>query len=230
MSSLSSGPVWFTHTLDEAKVYGKYAIEYELVQDVVLLNPINANFHNDYLSKLNNLYTGTANNGVDENKIQASLPFGLPNYDAQVRYLRSKNVKLIDVKEWNVRHDHAIEFIHNKHRYSDFSRDIFLVTNLKTLYGDKYHGYMTNIMWPSKLHDGFFGRELCLFAASALVKSPRIIQFGGTRKIKQIDGPVKDTWNRMNDPRLTPELWNSMVTKIGLHNFKRLGITPPNYT
>lgn len=56
--------------------------------------------------------------------------------------------------------------------------------------------------WPSKLHDGFFNKEICLFKVDGVVtvskivsggKSSRRIKSGGTNK--DIPG---DTWNRLS--------------------------------
>ena len=142
---------------------------YELLQEVLLIDPMNLNFQNDYVSKLNDIYPGT-------------------NY---------------------------------------YGLDIFMVSNLKSIYGDKCHGYMTKIKWPSKLHDG---REICLFNPLILLKKIDDMS-GGVGKIKKngIIIPKNETWNRICDPRLTPDIWNAMTKKIGPDAFKRLGIIPPHY-
>lgn len=209
-------PIWLSEDEETAKLYGKSIIKYKLIQDIKLLNLADLKFHEHYLNILNLLYTGTNDNGVDEKKLEAAIPLGLPNYYAQITYLNMKRVNIIKLKEWTDTQELYNQFLLNRHRYSTFERDKEMVKLLKDIYGKKSHGYITKIKWPSKLHDGFFNKELCLFDGSGLIS---IISPSGGKKIKttkkQKAGEIieGDTWNRMNH-NITKEDMDKLDEKL----------------
>jgi hypothetical protein len=195
-------PLWLSLDKTDAMLYGNIIMEYELLRDINLLNIMNLDFHNNYLNILNLIYTGIKYDGVDDRKIEASIPIGLPDYDTQYNYLFSKGVELKNTPNWLLEHDRAVKFLLNRHRYSIFERDKLLVKTLILIYGNKCDGYISQIKWPSKFHDGFFNKEICLFnpTSDLLKHKPK----GGNKKkiIKNKGGaydiPKGDSWNRMN--------------------------------
>ena len=199
-----TGPLWLSLDKDTALLYGNTVIEYTLTKDITLLNIIDLDFHTNYLNILNLIYTGTKSDGVDDRKIEASISIGLPDFESQYRYLQSKNVILPKITKWTDKHEIASKFILNRHRYSTFDRDKLFVDTLKLIYSKKCIGYISKIKWPSKLHDGFFNTELCIFDPTPSL----LIQNGGKIKIKKskkkLGGaseiPEGDSWNRMNKP------------------------------
>ena len=218
--SLNDEPIWLMASLGEAKLYGDVIQEYELQTDIKLLNPLDPNFQNDYLGKLNLMYEGDNKDGLSFLKFSGCIPFGLPDYYVQQKYLKQVYGITPELNEWNETHDVASHFVGEKHRYSTFKGDQNMIKILKQVYGDEYNGYMTNIMWPSKFHDGLFHKEVCLFSSN-LVKPNNIIR-GGSEDNKQnihlkmlriLDDketieykkrfpnkPIfNDTWNRMDD-------------------------------
>lgn len=198
-------PMWVALTMEDALNYGNIVVEYHVTKEITLINPMDKHFHIDYTTKLNKLFTGKNMNGVDDRKFDALIPFGLPSYDIQITYLKMNKVKLPELKDWGTRHELAVACIDNKHRYSAYHRDKIIADLLRRLYSN-YDGYMTNIMWPSKLHDGFFNKEVCVFNPIDCLKQIKIMTTseGGGKKKKDtfIKKPKGDSWNRMNDPRL----------------------------
>ena len=199
--TIDDKPTWYAFSLEDALGYGDTVLEYEVVKPLNLINPIDGIFQLDYMSKINKIFPGTKYNGIDDRKFQALIPFGLPSYGFQQYYIKLNKIKINEPKSWSGKHDIAVDFIGNKHRYSTYERDKYLVTILSSMY-DNFDGYMTNIMWPSKWHDGFFNREICIFNPSKSVG--QLHKGGEKKKIKRgyIKKPKGDSWNRMNDPRL----------------------------
>ena len=208
----STDPIWFVETLEEAVHYGTTIREYTFKHPVKLLNPMCGYFQNDYINKLSTLYPGTNGIGFDEDKIKAAIPFGLPNFDVQIEYLVNQRIQIRKPSVWDFKRESCVQFINNKHRYSEFSRDVFMINILKALYASEFHGFMTNIRWPSKLHDGFFNREICIFHPSINLVEGQIIQIGSGKHIKAHfpNVPVGDSWNRHTDPRLNQGLLKNM--------------------
>jgi hypothetical protein len=197
---ISDKPLWLSVDKDSATLYGDQIIEYKLLKDVKLLNIIDSDFHKNYLNILNLIYTGTNFDGVDNRKIEASIPIGLPDFETQYRYLISKNILIQNVTKWTTEHEIANKFLFNLHRYSTFEKDKLFVKTLKYIYGNQCNGYISKLKWPSRLHDGFFNREICLFNP---MNDLLFIKKGGKkRNIKKGGGnyevPEGDSWNRMN--------------------------------
>jgi len=198
---IKDDPLWLSLDNIDALLYGNTIIEYVLLKDVNFLNIMDLDFHKNYLNILNLIYTGTKFDGVDDRKIEASIPIGLPDYETQFNYLFLKGVKLTEPQNWLLEHERAAKFLQNRHRYSIFERDKLLVKTLKLIYGNKCDGYISQIKWPSKLHNGFFNREICLFNPTTELlfkktkggRKKQIIKKGGTYDI-----PEGDSWNRHN--------------------------------
>lgn len=216
---MENKPTWFAFDKDTAKSYGPYIYSYRIIQDLKLINIGSLQFHSQYLDLLNRVYTGKNYNGIDERKLIGSIPLGLPNLSIQVQYLKDKGVKINDLRDWlkpeNVqRYGIASSFFSDKHRYSSYEKDKEMIKILQDLYKSYYHGYSTKVMWPSKLHDGLFNKELCIFQPTLQLKLESI---GGNRKKKFIIGggdescPIivnGDTWNRHKG--FTKDEWDKL--------------------
>jgi hypothetical protein len=112
--------------------------------------------------------------------------------------LLSQNVNIQTPKHWSFLHEMDSKFFKSRHRYSSYNRDRELVSALRSLYGNICDGYIANIHWPSKFHDGYFNKELCIFNPLSRVTQ----KGGGTTKLKtkrHNEEPIGDTWNRMNN-------------------------------
>jgi hypothetical protein len=205
-------PMWLSEDFETAKLYGSIVLTYKLEKDIILLSLTDLEFHNHFLNILNIIYT--ENDGADEKKIIAGLPLGLPNYFTQIQYLNSIRVKIIELENWNGNHEVYSQFLLNRHRYSTFERDKEMVKLLKKIYGNKCNGYISKIKWPSKLHDGYFNKELCLFDGTGLIS---LISSKGGKKSKktQKGGEVipGDSWNRMNH-NITKEEMDKLDEKL----------------
>jgi hypothetical protein len=197
-------PLWLCLDKESALLYGNTVIEYKLLKDVTLLNIQDLGFHSNYLNVLNLIYKGTKSDGVDNNKIEASIPIGLPDLETQYKYLISKRVLLPKLTTWTNEHEIASKFLLNRHRYSTFERDKFFVDTLNTIYGKDCHGYISPIKWPSKLHDGLFNTEVCLFSPTTdlIIQNKKAGGKNKTKKkdVKSYEVPEGDSWNRMNKP------------------------------
>jgi hypothetical protein len=201
-------PLWITLSKEDAEAYGSQVVQFVLERDVALFDPMTTAFQIEYMKALNAKFPGTNFDGVDDRKIRAAIPFGLPDFPTQYAYLRSRKVKLdIDESKWANEHAYACACINNKHRYSDFERDLFTVETLFQLFGDRYDGYISRLRWPSKFHNGMFPREVCIFRPKDKVKIKGEGGKKGSRKPRkggapQIDFiydhvPPGETWNRM---------------------------------
>jgi hypothetical protein len=225
---------WFALDENDAKLYGSLIYEYKLTADIILIDVLDTNFHNDYMAKLNNLFKGNNHTGFDVNKFNACIPLGLPNYTVQRRFLNHIDISKNKLTE---KQKVCIECMNGKHRYSEFSRDKYMVSILKYLYNHKYHGYMTDIMWPSIYHNGYFNREICIFEPMKCLMLYKITKNNGgssmtkstkRKKPEYIKVPKGDSWNRMNDPRLTPEMWKEtekeILDSIDSKTFEMMGL------
>lgn len=209
-------PTWLSQDKEIALLYGNYIQEFIVKKDILLINLTSNEFHIDYLDKLNQLFTGNKFDDVDDRKMEAAIPLGLPSFDYQTHYLLSKNIKLENPTKWTIQHEIANSFLLNKHRYSTYERDKNLSNILYNLYGNKYKGYITNIKWPSKLHNGMFNRECCLFKPSDLIEINRS-QKGGNKKHKKggnFDNITGDSWNRMRENIWKPGEFEKLTEEI----------------
>lgn len=194
---MDNSPKWFAFT-----------------EDIKLINLMDRIFHHDYMHKFNMVSHGCFLNGVDDTKQRLGVPIGLPNYEEQLKYLKKQRVNIVQVSKWSDEHETALQWINGKNRYSEFNRDKEFASVLYKLYSSSYDGYMTKLLWPSKLHDGFFMREICLFVPLMFVKKLGYIgHTGGTvsrtyrKKIVPAKGtkfPPGETWHR-----LVVNPWNS---------------------
>lgn len=232
-TDITGKAMWFSVDKADALLYGNKIIKYKLLKDINLLNITDINFHNNYLNILNLLYTGTNYDSVDAKKIEAAIP----DYEVQCSYLHSKGILLNNTVHWTNEHEIASRFLMNRHRYSTFERDKLLVSTLYKIYGTKCEGYISKIKWPSKLHDGFFNREICLFSPSAelLIEQKTGGKEASLRKnvkIKKRKGgsnyeivPEGDSWNRMNQKmELIPaeELFKDSNIEFVMENLDKL--------
>lgn len=202
LQPILQGISWFAYTEDDAKLYGKNVSTYKVKKDLHLLNPMSPIFHAEYMTKLNDTFTGTNFNGIDDKKNRLGLPFGLPDYESQLNFLKKKRVKLEEIEDWTKEHDVALSWCNNKHRYSEYSRDMFSVTAMAYVYHDKYDGYATKTKWPSKLHNGLFMKEICVFDYDSCIEIVSKVKYGGGRgKQIQIRTPLPHgaTWYKFDN-------------------------------
>lgn len=227
---LHSKSTWFAFDEQTARRYNKKIHKYTLNQDVKCINIMSHLFHQDYLDKLNMIYKGDDNKGLDIRKFDAAIPIGLPSLDEQIRFLASINVNL-KIGQLNPTQHAFNAFLNGKHRYSTYDRDMRMATLLSKLYPE-YKGFASLIEWPSVLMDGMFNREICLFTPNECLTH---VQLGGRKRQIKVatkqhgctskpkdekkevvnipsSGIEGDSWNRHNDHY--PEIDKKIIDEI----------------
>ena len=169
---INESPLWCAHNVQNANKYGKYLYMIKPLRKLKLIDISNISFHNDYISRVNNLKF-TENSSLAEEKAYCMLALGLPNFKTQLRYL-PKNISGVypntplDEKSFKI--FNMIEmfspYFGERHRYSLESNGINLdkrmVSMLMELYPD-YDGYICKSYWPSYHLGGFMHPETCIF-------------------------------------------------------------------
>ena len=81
-----------------------------------------------------------------------------------MNFFKYEKIKLQEPTVWysNRYNEIAVNFLNDKHRYSEFSRDLNSVKVLKELFPN-FDGYGTRLKWPSIFHNGSLCREVCIF-------------------------------------------------------------------
>jgi hypothetical protein len=199
---LLTEPMWFAIKENDAILYGKHVIKYQVLQDVTLFDPMTQAFQTEYIRTLNMKYTGINDDGVDIRKFKAALPFGLPCHKSQVDLLTALSIPIPNPDKWSIQHDIAANFINNKHRYSEISQDISMVSVLNEIFGTMYDGYITRLKWPTKLHNGMFMKEVFkpngkLSQISPVSKGGKKQKGGFPNKLIHEHVPEGDSWNRL---------------------------------
>jgi hypothetical protein len=166
-------PLWFGEEEKVAKKYPRnYIFEFTTKRDLRLLNISHPLFHQDFMNKLLIMYRdfearfdGTRLI-IPDDVLHALLPIGLFGLESQVEFLQNQRVDLSHLNYnsvWNKSFEKYVDACFGgKHRYSIYERDLRMVNVMKWLYRE-YDGYIIPMMWPSKLLDGLFNREICLF-------------------------------------------------------------------
>ena len=155
-------PIWLGE-INTAKKYGKYVHKFRTKKQLKLIDVTNGIFHNDFISKLNNLFKDQS--ASSEIKGMILLPFGLPNLDTQLR-LKKLEKNILYNKDII---DQYIGYFNNKHRLSIDKYDQETVKIMKILY-PSFDGYISENLWPSYFHDGFVLPELCIFNPSLSIE------------------------------------------------------------
>lgn len=171
--NISDIPLWFGEKENIARKYTrKYLYEFKTKRDFRLLNITHPLFHQDFMNKLMIMYRDyeARFNGtellVPDDVLHALLPIGLFGIESQIDFLSSQRVDLSHINNntlWNESFQKYVDSCFGgKHRYSVYERDLNMVKLMRWLYRE-YDGYIIPVMWPSKLLDGLFNREICLF-------------------------------------------------------------------
>lgn len=187
---------WFTLSLQDAATYGETITEYTTNKDLKLLNITSLTFHLDFMDRLNIKFPGDNYSGFDHNKIKCLIPFGLVDIESQKKGMSMIGFHMNEnTSNWNPGFDYLSSILYNRHRVSEHSLDTYLVTVLEEIYGEQYDGYISPITWPTKLHGGFFPREVCMFKRGNVKeeKEHKRSQLGGT--MKHIQTPIPDLSN-----------------------------------
>ncbi len=165
---------WYSLSLEDSYTYGQKITEYSTTKELKLLNITSLSFHTDFIDRLNIMYPGIDNTGFDIDKIKCFIPLGLVDLQSQVLSLSLLNCQMpINTMNWDIKCELTSMNLLNRHRLSDHALDTHLVSILEKIYGNYYDGYISPIKWPTKLHGGFFPRELCLFKVPNDVKEEK---------------------------------------------------------
>ena len=163
-TTISKGGRWYTLSLKDAYTYGENITEYVTTKELVLLNITSLSFHIDYMDRLSSLYPGKDHIGLDINKVKGLIPLGLIDLPSQIKNLNFIGINgSLDETKWDSILEYSSNNLLNRHRFSDHGLDTNFVSILEQIYGEKFHGYISPIQWPTKLHGYFFPRELCIF-------------------------------------------------------------------
>lgn len=155
---------WYALSLEDAYIYGNTVTEYSTTKELNLLNIMSLTFHYDFIDRLNTLYPGKDNIGIDIDKLKCLVPLGLIDIKSQKIESELFGLKLpINETRWNDILELTSLTLQNRHRLSEHTLDTHLVSILEKIYGSVYDGYISPLKWPTKIHGDFFPREACLF-------------------------------------------------------------------
>ena len=169
---LNSDPLWFGN-LKTASSYGKFIFKYKTKKMLKLIDITNHNFHIDFINKVNKYFEKDPD---IRNKALLLATLGLPDFETQRYYLKKKII--IEDQENKNHIDMELPFFHHKHRFSTYQLDKRMASYLKKLY-PSFDGYISELLWPSYFHQGFFGKEICIF------DSNQTLEFIGNIQIKE---------------------------------------------
>jgi len=182
---------WYTLSLQDAYTYGENITEYSTTKDLNLLNIASLTFHNDFIDRLNIIYPDSKNSVPQYEKIKCLLPLGLADIHSQQIGTHLLNTNLpINESCWSSSHDYSSKILMNRHRLSDHRLDSQLVDILQKIYGEVYEGCISPFEWPTKIHGGYFPRELCLFKIQNIQEETthkRPQTAGGTDQIRKVE-------------------------------------------
>lgn len=202
---------WFSLSLEDAYTYGKNITEYSTINNLNLLNITSLSFHIDFIDRLNIMFPGIENTGLDENKLKCLIPLGLVDFYSQQSYLKMLNSYLpIDTTKWNDTLELLNTTFQNRHRLSEHGLDTYLVSILEKIYGTLYDGYISPIKWPSKYYGGLFPREVCLFNYDTVKEENVYIRpnhFGGGLSNTIGNTTLHKIVNELNSHKFIP-FWN----------------------
>jgi len=160
-----------------------------------LIDITNGNFHNDFMNKINTLYSEKKLKQSD--KWRHLVPLGLPSFKMQMMELpqtlqgtypsmQHVDQSMLDTIEY------YSEFFGNKHRYSIQSRefgnlDDELVKIIKHIYSNDIDGIISPSLWPSYHQGGFQHPEVCIFEPLGKVSVTKGNTGGGKKESKNYD-------------------------------------------
>lgn len=205
LSRLRLQPTWFAHTSKTANAYGKFVYTFKS-KAIILLDIQNQNFHNDFMSKLNNYYATQRNTHA----LRVLAPLGLPDYKTQMKFMEKNNVGLYpeNARQMNSKEKETLRRIEefsglygNKHRFSlqkdDDDLDREMVDMMRILYPN-FDGYTCQSLLPSYHMGGFMAAETCLFNPEKVLKSISCHSTTTDMRLIQKGGLVSDDWIERN--------------------------------
>ena len=206
--------IWFGNTEQIAKANGPVVHKFISEKDLKLLDISNPLFHLDFMGKVNNLYKGVRNCGMDAQKENALMPLGLPDVETQLLVVDKiaggfyERPDVADIRA-TAAFDKIKQFVGyfgGRHRYSRMDQyghnmDNDMVNAMIELYPD-YDGYICPIMWPSIHHAGFIMPEICIF--NPIAAGIKYLSVGGGKSLgrrkKQNGGAIEPSREYMNVP------------------------------
>lgn len=187
-------PTWFGD-VDAARTYGPVVFKFKVNRDLRLLDVSSPAFHADFIGRVNNLYKGSKQSGLDPKKENALAQLGLPDLETQMLIVQPMSGGMYERPDeederGNLQYDRILRFVGyfgRHHRYSLATPEINLerdMVNAMRLAYPTHDGYICPIMWPSFHHGGFLLPEICIFdpVASGVTLNNRVS--GGARKRK----------------------------------------------
>jgi len=149
---------WFCLNLSDTDQYGSRKFVFKANKNLRLIDLTNIKFHDDYLSKVNNLF----GNNID--KLYYLIPIGLPDYDTQIKFLESKQFPIPQInRQLSDENNILLNCLQNKSRYSEYNIDKTFVDILKQLYGTETDGYIIPRPWPTKIGNALFMPEIYVY-------------------------------------------------------------------
>ena len=174
---------WFCLNLPDTDQYGPRKFVFKPNKILRLIDLTNIKFHDDYLSKVNNLF----GNNID--KLYCLIPIGLPDYDTQIKFMSIIGHPLPNSNHTLAENDTIkLNCLQNKSRYSEYNIDKSFVDILKHIYGAETDGYIIPNPWPTKIGNGIFRSEAYVYDTSNISLLHEIPQSGGKiNNIKNIN-------------------------------------------
>jgi len=206
---------WFAYEMHVASMYGKRIRKYKLKRDIKVINVQNGFFHIDFMNHVNLLYSGNNYDGIDDRKVRALAPIGLPDVDFQQEFMRRIGVS---DHERQIREDFMSRCLFNKNRVSYYAYDPEFVDTVHKIYGDVCDGWTNPIKYVNKYMGGYLEREIFLFDISNLEMIDEI-------QLPAAGGSATSTPNYPFG--IDPETMNERVTKMMDDIRKEMYSKPP---
>ena len=167
--------IWCAHRLEDTKSYSETnVVGLTNIVDLKLIDVTHPAFHNDFITKMNNLYFNMGQH--NQLKGWPLAAFGLPDLQSQVQ-LTTKMESGIYPDDVNLTQQQKkvlneiesfVPYYNHKHRMSTTYIDTLAVKHIIRLYTGpstiQCDGFTSNALWPSYHMGGLFHPETCIFS------------------------------------------------------------------
>ena len=194
---------WYAFNPGDTYGYGSITAEFELAQNIRLINILHQDFYNDYVSKLNSLFKHHPYNVAIAQKLQYLYPIGFTDLDMYLQY--SKNLLgNIHQPPYDILIQQSLIFTQNRARCSISAFDNNFFEIIKIIYKDDCDGFYWPIKTPNILVNNYQHSELAIFDKTIMnfiQEVPRTTS-GGTIEKSIIDRKMEIYNTEITDPIL----------------------------
>lgn len=170
---------WYAYTIKDASMYGNTIKSYRVKEDIKLVNIMNPLFHMDYIEKLNFKFPGNDYNGIDETKLRAMIPLGLPDIETQQIFLHACG---ISGEKLQIKDNFVSRLFYNKNRFTMYGFDSIMASCIEEFFKGKCDGFTNPFRYTDKYTGGSLAREIYIFDLGSL-EYIETIQVGGGQPI-----------------------------------------------